>query len=501
MFNHLQKSFKQLNSINIIFPNQLFEESNLFLNNKKTYLIEEHLFFKQFNFHKQKLVFHRSSMKNYENYLLSKGIDVAYIETKNQESDIRIFLDKINVTEINIYHPEDNWLEKRIKKSCKKNNIKINIEENPLFLTAHDDLLPFFNPEKKKLFQTSFYKSQRKKMKILIDNDQNPVGGKWTYDDMNRHKFPKNKKTPTLDYSKLQSENYRDSVNYVQKNFTENFGIINDIQLYPTDFETSRLWFNDFLKTRFDEFGIYEDAVLIGESIINHSVLSPLINSGLLNPKYVVKNSLEFYKKNKIPINSTEGFIRQIIGWREFIRGVYVSKGSEERTKNYWNFNRKIPKSFYDGNTGIDPIDDTIKKVEKSAYGNHIERLMILGNFMVLCEFDPNEVYKWFMEVFIDSYDWVMVPNVYGMSQFADGGLMSTKPYISSSNYIIKMSDYKKGEWSDIWDGLFWSFMDKQRDFFKKNPRMRMLISSFDKMDSLKKEKLLMDAHNFLIEL
>lgn len=169
--------------------------------------------------------------------------------------------------------------------------------------------------------------------------------------------------------------------------------------------------------------------------------------------------------------------------------------------KNYWNFNRKIPKSFYDGNTGIDPIDDTIKKVEKSAYGNHIERLMILGNFMVLCEFDPNEVYKWFMEVFIDSYDWVMVPNVYGMSQFADGGLMSTKPYISSSNYIIKMSDYKKGEWSDIWDGLFWSFMDKQRDFFKKNPRMRMLISSFDKMDSLKKEKLLMDAHNFLIEL
>ena len=501
MFNHLQKSFKQLNSINIIFPNQLFEESNLFLNNKKTYLIEEHLFFKQFNFHKQKLVFHRSSMKNYENYLLSKGIDIAYIETKNQDSDIRIFLDKINVTEINIYHPEDNWLEKRIKKSCKKNNIKINIEENPLFLTAHDDLLPFFNPEKKKLFQTSFYKSQRKKMKILIDNDQNPVGGKWTYDDMNRHKFPKNKKTPTLDYSKLQSENYRDSVNYVQKNFTENFGIINDIQLYPTDFKSSRLWFNDFLKTRFDEFGIYEDAVLIGESIINHSVLSPLINSGLLNPKYVVKNSLEFYKKNKIPINSTEGFIRQIIGWREFIRGVYVSKGSEERTKNYWNFNRKIPKSFYDGNTGIDPIDDTIKKVEKSAYGNHIERLMILGNFMVLCEFDPDEVYKWFMEVFIDSYDWVMVPNVYGMSQFADGGLMSTKPYISSSNYIIKMSDYKKGEWSDIWDGLFWSFMDKQRDFFKKNPRMRMLISSFDKMDSLKKEKLLMDAHNFLIEL
>ena len=226
--------------------------------------------------------------------------------------------------------------------------------------------------------------------------------------------------------------------------------------------------------------------------------MSPLINSGLLDPKYILHESIEFYKKNNIPLNSSEGFIRQIIGWREFIRGVYICKGSEERTKNYWGFKRKIPKSFYNGTTGIDPIDDTIKKVNKSGYANHIERLMILGNFMVLCEFDPDEVYKWFMELFIDSYDWVMVPNVYGMSQFADGGLMSTKPYISSSNYIIKMSDYKKGSWSDIWDGLFWSFMDKQREFFKKNPRMRMLISSFDKMDPLKKEKLLLNADNYI---
>ena len=315
---------------------------------------------------------------------------------------------------------------------------------------------------------------------------------------MNRKKFPKNKKPPSIDYSKIKSINFLDSYNYVENNFTKNFGEINSFQLYPTDFKSAKIWFNNFLKTRFDEFGIYEDAVLINESIINHSVISPLINSGLLEPKYIVETSLDYYKKYDIPLNSMEGFIRQIIGWREFIRGVYYSKGTEERTKNYWNFKRKIPKSFYEGSTGIDPIDDTIKKVKKTAYGNHIERLMILGNFMILCEFDPDEVYKWFMEVFIDSYDWVMVPNVYGMSQFADGGLMSTKPYISSSNYIIKMSDYKKGSWSEIWDGLFWTFMDKQRDFFKKNPRMRMLISSFDKMDSMKKEKLLIDADNFL---
>ncbi|MBL6871935.1 MAG: cryptochrome/photolyase family protein, partial [Flavobacteriales bacterium] len=217
-----------------------------------------------------------------------------------------------------------------------------------------------------------------------------------------------------------------------------------------------------------------------------------------LYPKIIVNKTLEYYKKNNIPINSCEGFIRQIIGWREFIRGVYRCKGTEERTKNFWGFNRKIPESFYSGTTGIEPLDDTIHKINKSGYANHIERLMIVGNFMLLCEFDPDEVYRWFMELFIDSYDWVMVPNVYGMSQFADGGLMSSKPYISSSNYIIKMSNYKKGEWCKIWDGLFWNFMDKQRAFFLKNPRMRMLISSFDKMDSSKKETHLVTADNFL---
>ena len=487
-----------MSCINIIFPNQLFEKSFSISNGCKTYLIEEHLFFKQYNFHKQKIFFHRSSMKSYEDFLIKKGVEVIYVDSYNENSDIRNFLSNTEISKINIYHPEDNWLEKRIKETCQINKIEIKIYENPLFLTSRDSLFPFFNPEKKKLFQTSFYKNQRKKFNILINEYDKPTGGKWTYDDMNRKKFPKNKKTPSIDYSKIKSKNFLDSYNYVENNFAKNFGEINSFQLYPTDFKSAKIWFNNFLKTRFDEFGIYEDAVLINESIINHSVISPLINSGLLEPNYIVKTSLDYYKKYDIPLNSMEGFIRQIIGWREFIRGVYYSKGTEERTKNYWNFKRKIPKSFYEGSTGIDPIDDTIKKVKITAYGNHIERLMILGNFMVLCEFDPDEVYKWFMEVFIDSYDWVMVPNVYGMSQFADGGLMSTKPYISSSNYIIKMSDYKKGSWSEIWDGLFWTFMDKQRDFFKKNPRMRMLISSFDKMDSMKKEKLLIDADAFL---
>jgi deoxyribodipyrimidine photolyase-related protein len=490
-----------LSSINIIFPNQLFEKSLLIENLNNTYLIEEYLFFKQYKFHKQKILFHRDSMKNYNDYLVKKGLKVIYIDSQNNSSDIREFLKNTQAKQINIYNPVDNWLEKRISSICCEKNIEIKFYENPLFINNQNELTTFFKPEKKKLFQTSFYKNQRTKLNILLDKEKKPVGGKWTFDDMNRKKFPKNKQTPILDYSKIKSFHYLNSKKYVEINFRNNLGEISENQLYPTDYKSANIWFKNFLLSRFEEFGIYEDAVLIKESIINHSILSPLLNSGLLNPKEVLKTTIDFYKKNNIPINSAEGFIRQIIGWREFIRGVYFSKGSEERTKNYWGFKRKIPNSFYDGTTGIDPVDDTIKKVNKTGYANHIERLMILGNFMVLCEFDPDDVYRWFMELFIDSYDWVMVPNVYGMSQYADGGLMSTKPYISSSNYIIKMSDYKKGEWSEIWDGLFWSFMDKQRVFFSKNPRMRMLISSFDKMNSLKKEKLLLDADNFITNL
>ena len=271
---------------------------------------------------------------------------------------------------------------------------------------------------------------------------------------------------------------------YIKNNFENNYGSLNQKINYPTDFETAKNWLNDFLKNRFFEFGDYEDAIVQEELILNHSLLSPLINSGLLTPSYVVNELNDYATKKNIPINSYEGIIRQIIGWREFIRGVYVSKGSIERTKNYWGFTKKMPDSFYTASTGIKPVDDSINKVNDNAYLHHIERLMVIGNFMFLCEINPDDVYKWFMELFIDSYDWVMVPNVYGMSQFADGGLMSTKPYISSSNYIMKMSDYKKGEWQKIWDGLYWRFIHKNQSFFTSNPRLSMMVRTLNKMST-----------------
>ncbi len=484
-------------AVNLIFPHQLFEKSPLLENGNETYLIEEYLFFQQYNFHKQKICFHRASMKYYEAFLKKNKILVHYIASKSDQSDIRKFSQEIKekgITKIVVIDPTDYLLEKRIRKIT--DGIELEIYDNPQFLNTTEDLSTFFNPDKKSFFQTTFYKQQRKERNILMDGDK-PKGEKWTFDKENRKKYPKGKKPPTVLYPK-PSKNWKEAIHYVEEKFSANIGSLNQAQYYPITHTEAQQWFKQFLTFRFHDFGAYEDAILKEHITLNHSVLSPLLNTGLLSTKYVVSESLIFAEKEDIPINSTEGFIRQIIGWREFIRGMYQCKGTYSRTTNFWKFDRKIPASFYDGTTGIEPIDDTIKKVIQTGYCHHIERLMILGNFMLLCEFHPDEVYQWFMELFIDAYDWVMVPNIYGMSQFSDGGTFATKPYISGSNYIHKMSNYKRGNWEEIWDGLFWRFIDKQQVFFKSNPRLSMMVHLCNKMESEKKKKHLAIANNFL---
>ena len=492
-----------MKAINLIFPNQLFEHSQLLENGFPIFLVEELLFFKHYNFHKQKIAFHRATMKHYEAFLISKNIEVDYIESSKDISDIRElipYLKSIGITNISYIDPVDNWLQKRIAKGCLDNSIEKNVYDSPLFLNTKEDLQPFFRSDKKKYHQTSFYTAQRNNRHILIDPDGKPTGGKWTFDAENRKKYPAKKIPPAIQFPDVDSF-YKEALEYVDKNFSTNIGQLTTNGLYPTNFKTSKLWFQQFLEQRFLEFGTYEDAIVAENSILNHSVLTPMLNIGLISPAYVIEQSIAFAETNNIPINSLEGFVRQIIGWREFIRGMYESRGSDERTRNFWGFTKKIPKSFYDGTTGIYPIDQTIKKTLETGYCNHIERLMVLGNFMLLCEFDPDEVYRWFMELFIDSYDWVMVPNVYGMSQFADGGLMATKPYISGSNYLMKMSNYKKGEWQAVWDGLFWRFMDTHRSFFRQNPRLGMLVAMFDKMPQEKRHKHLENAELYLAQL
>lgn len=398
---------------------------------------------------------------------------------------------------MNYIDPDDNWIQKRLSDGFKKTGIIGNQYGSPLFLNSKEELKHFFRSEKTKFHQTTFYIEERKKRNLLITENGSPIGSKWTFDLENRKKYPSKKTPPSIQFPEVDSY-YLEAQQYVQQHFPEHLGYLTEYSLYPTNFKTAQDWLTQFLEERFMEFGPYEDAIILENSILNHSVLTPMLNVGLITPKMVIEQGLSYAKENQIPINSTEGFVRQIIGWREFIRGIYHCKGKMERTTNFWNFKKKIPVSFYDGTTGIPPVDQTIKKVLKTGYCNHIERLMVLGNFMMLCEFDPDEVYKWFMELFIDAYDWVMVPNIYGMSQFADGGLMSTKPYISGSNYLMKMSNYKKGEWQTTWDGLFWRFMHIHRNFFFSNPRLGMLIRMFDKMPKEKQEEHLVAAENYL---
>lgn len=490
---------KTMKAIGLLFPHQLFEEHPILEKCSQLYLIEEHLFFREFNFHKQKLAFHRASMKHYAEKLGKRGIELRYIDSAQVESDIPQLLKTLKNDEVEVHYinPTDNWLEKRIAASVNENNLKTIEYENPLFINSREDLKSFFRSDKKSFFQTTFYKQQRKQRGILLDAKGEPQGGKWSFDIDNRKKFPRNQIPPPHPFPE-SDQHWPEAVAYVKENFRDNPGELSQEPLYAYGRAQALIWLNDFLHQRFHHFGDYEDAITREHDILHHSVLTPMLNTGLLTPGEVLTQAINFAQQNDTPINSTEGFVRQIIGWREFIRGMYECKGSYSRNQNFWGINRKIPNSFYTGTTGIEPIDNTIKRVLKTGYCHHIERLMVLGNFMLLCEFHPNDVYRWFMELFIDAYDWVMVPNIYGMSQFADGGTFATKPYISGSNYICKMSDYSKGEWQEVWDGLFWRFMDLHRGFFLKNPRLSMLVRTFDKMDGPKQEQHLLKANVFL---
>lgn len=470
----------------IIFPHQLFANNPALVPGSKTYLVEEFLFFRQFPFHRQKLKFHRASMKFYENFLRDNGMNVSYVEAVDGNSDVRRlipFLIRRGVSELHFCDVADHWLEKRIK--IHADRVKLVEHSSPSFLNSKAEIDSYFR-DKHHYFQTDFYTRQRRKNRILLDSDLKPIGGKWTFDAENRLKYPRDEQPPKVKFPG-RNRFHKEAEIYVKAKFSDNYGELESHFVYPTTYAESRNWLMQFLASRFHNFGQYEDAIVASETILHHSVLTPMMNVGLLTPDDVIKTTLEFADANNIPLNSLEGFIRQIVGWREFVRGVYETAGTRERTTNFWNFGRKIPASFWTGETGIGPVDIVIKKVLETGYCHHIERLMVIGNFMLLCEFDPDEVYRWFMELFIDAYDWVMVPNVYGMSQFADGGLMATKPYISGSNYLMKMSDFPKGEWQKIWDGLFWRFMDVHRDFFLTNPRLAMLVRTFDKMSNEKR--------------
>lgn len=502
-----------MNDITIVFPHQLFAEHPAIIPGRPVWLIEESLFFTAMPFHRQKLVLHCASMRAYADLLRDRGISVEYIDFTLPEHDIRKLGEKLRheeVEEVHIAEVSDDWLSRRLTATLQKAGCRIKEYPSPGFWNSVQDIRSFFEG-RQRFHQTDFYIHQRKSKGLLLDPEGKPLGGKWTFDTDNRKRFPKGQKIPGRPITN-GDEYTKDAISVVNRIFPNNPGHpdFGESEGYPWAWThaASEQLLDRFLQERLRGFGDYEDAMIRTEEFLHHSVLTPMLNIGLLTPEQIITRTIDFASGNDIPLNDLEGFIRQITGWREFIRGVYLVAGRQQRKRNYWGFKRRIPDAFWTGDTGIAPVDDVIKKVLKTGYAHHIERLMVLGNFFLLCEFDPDDVYHWFMALFIDAYDWVMVPNIYGMTQFADGGMMTTKPYISGSNYILKMSDWKESlipatgnGWTETWDALFWRFMDVHRDFFLSNPRLGMLVRTFDQSPVEKREKHRRIAEGFLASL
>ncbi len=480
----------------LVYPHQLFSPQPATAGANTVVFVEDPLFFTQFRFHRQKLMLHRASMKRYAATLAEAGMKVRYVDSAAMPTTAAIaeHLTKWKVKAVQVVDPCDGWLMKRLTVALDAQGIKLTVLDDPHFLTPQAEIDRFV-AGKMKLFFTDFYVAQRKRLGVLLE-DGKPVGGKWSFDPDNRKKLPATVRVPKVSVP-VEDDFARDARKYVHQHLPNAIGDDEPLR-YPTDHAGAQHALADFVKHRLMLFGDYEDAISTKHDVAFHSLLTPVLNIGLISPRDVI--DAVHAHADAVPLNSLEGFTRQVIGWREFIRLVYRTHGSKQRTRNYWKYTHDIPAGFYDGTTGIEPVDHVIRQVLRTGYCHHIERLMILGNFMLLCDIAPDAVYRWFMEVFIDAYDWVMVPNVYGMSQHADGGLMTTKPYISGSSYVLKMSDFKKGPWCAVWDALYWRFVDRHYDFFTANPRMAVMAKMRDKLgDKLVAHRRL--AESFLVKL
>ena len=482
----------------LILGNQLFPISYVNkINPRKIYMREDYGLCTYEKHHKHKITLFLSSMRSYRDYLNKHGYEVHYEYLNIDKSDsyisyLREYIDKEKIKTMSIWSIEDKWFEKKIKKISGQLD-ELKVIDSPMFLTNRDEFISMCPKTSKPTYKmTNFYINQRKKLNILIENGK-PTGGKWTFDNENRKKISKQVLPPPIKQFK-HTRHTKDVKDIVSKYFEKHYGNIEEFN-YPTTRKQAIENLDDFIVNKFESFGDYEDSVDQRSYLWFHSNLSSSLNLGLITPHDII-NKIRVLKK--IPLNSYEGFMRQIIGWREFMRGLYQLESKNIEKGNFFNHKRKLCDSWYSGQTGLDPLDYSIKNTIKHAYSHHIERLMIQVNLMNLCEIEPRSAYKWFMEMYIDSSDWVMTPNVYSMGLFADGGIMATKPYICGSNYILKMMDFKKGAWCDIFDGLYWRFIDKNRNFFKTNPRLNMMVSLFDKMKEARKEKILSKANEFL---
>lgn len=481
----------------IIYPHQLYTNHPALAAGRPVYLIEEPLFLTEFPTHTQKLLLHRLSMQAYKTELEAQGYTVTYLSIDSLPTTASVFslLAQAGHTTLHIVDTTDSWLRMRIESAASTHSFTLVHYESPLFILSKAEAVDLYKDSKK--FMATFYKKMRQNKNILLEADGTPTGGKWSFDSDNQKKLPKNSTLPP-DITYLHSSEIVAAVTWLSTFKSERYG---DTCVWLPYTRTGALvYLENFLHERLGQFGAYEDAISTTHTRLFHSTVSPLLNIGLLSPLEVIEAALAVARTQVIPLASLEGFIRQILGWREFIRASYECDGGVMRTQNFWNHTKTLPSSFWSATTGILPLDTAIQSALRFGYNHHIERLMVLGNFMLLRQTHPDLVYRWFMAMYVDAYDWVMVPNVYGMSQFADGGIFATKPYISGSNYLKKMSNYQSGDWEIIWTALYWNFIDTHTVFFTTNYRLSMMPKLWQKMEPGKKQMLLAVAKKYLVE-
>lgn len=425
----------------LILPNQLFDKK--YLDKSLHYIIWEcpH-FFTAYNYNKKKLMLHRASMKYYYDYLKKHNYHVSYIEYNNILEQDESYL---------LYNP----LNKPDILGLPK-HYKIYDKPTPSLLLS-PTLITEYRKKTKKFFFNAFYMWSKQKLNIIPKIK--------SQDKMNRSiiKNTPDIKQPFESQQKL-NKYIEESIKYVQKHFPNNYGNTDNF-IFPITHKDANNWLTHFIKYKSESFGTYQDFIHKDNPYLYHSLLSPLINIGLLTPLDVIK-----HLNPSIPLNSYEGFIRQLF-WREYQYYCYIYY--DYSNKNYFNNNKKLTTEWYIGNTGIAPIDDAIKEGFNSGYLHHIRRLMVIGNYMNLCQIQPKEGFRWFMEFSCDSYEWVMYQNVYDMVFFVSGGATMRRPYISSSNYIIKMSNYKKDKWCEVWNNKYKQFIIRNK---KKLMKFRYYI-------------------------
>lgn len=453
--------------------------------------------------HKHKLVLILAAMRAYARALRKSGFKVHYEYLDDDAvanpvgymDKLRKVVERYQGREIVNFEIQDTSFERRLDNFAVRHNIKHRALASPMFLTPRDAFAEW-RAGRRMPRMVDFYKWQRRRLDVLVDSRGKPEGGRWSFDTENRKPLPHNLPVPTLPVFS-EDEEVAAVKALVDRHFANHPGRTADFSL-PTTHDQGVEWLNDFLEQRLTCFGDYEDALTTRSDAVFHSVLSPLMNVGLLTPSEVLDTTLAFADRERIAINNVEGFVRQIIGWREFMFGIYQTDGQQIRSGNFWNHRRRLSVDWYRGTTGIAPLDAVIAKANRIGWAHHIERLMIAGNLMLLAEIHPDDVYNWFSEMFIDSADWVMVPNVYAMALFADGGRITTKPYICGSNYLRKMGDYKVGEWQTTVDGLFWRFIARHREFFEAQPRLGMLCRNLDRQSPERGTRLQQAAAAFL---